>query len=371
MKDMELTTFSELGLNADLLKALAAEGYTVPTPIQAQAIPSVLAGRDLLRHRADGHRQDRGVRAADPAAPRRQPPAGAAQPARVLVCRRRASSRRRSPSSFKTYGRHTGLTRRRRSTAASRTGRRRPPLARGVDILVATPGRLIDHLDAALVVLDGVEILVLDEADQMLDMGFIQRHSAHRAEAAAARARASSSRRPCRATSARSPTSCCAIPSASPSTPVATTVDNVSQRVIFVEPRRQARAAGRAAARSGDDARPRLHAHQARRGSALRAARGGRHRRRRHPRQQDPGRSASGRSRTSAPGASRGARRDRHRRARHRRRRRHARRQLRPARTSPRATCTASAAPRARAPRASPSRSAGARSASFCATSSG
>ena len=78
-KTNQLTNFSDLGLAAPILKALQDEGYTVPTPIQAKAIPGVLAGRDLLGHRPDRHRQDRRLRPADPAPPGRRPPARAAQ----------------------------------------------------------------------------------------------------------------------------------------------------------------------------------------------------------------------------------------------------------------------------------------------------
>ena len=168
-----MTTFSQLGLNAHLLKALDAEGYTIPTPIQSQAIPSVLAGKDLLGIAQTGTGKTAAFAlpilhrlAAD-----RRP--ALRQGARVLVLSPTRELAAQIAESFKTYGRHTGLT-----VAAMYGGVAFRPqvnaVSRGVDVLVATPGRLIDHLTQRSVVLSGTEVLVLDEADQMLDMGFIR-----------------------------------------------------------------------------------------------------------------------------------------------------------------------------------------------------
>ncbi len=173
MKELQLTTFSELGLNADLLKALASEGYTVPTPIQVQAIPSVLAGKDLMGIAQTGTGKTAAF--ALPilhrlAADRRRP---LRLGTRVLVLSPTRELAVQIAQSFKVYGRHTNLT-----VALMYGGVAHRPqvmaMRNGVDVLVATPGRLIQHLDERSVVLSGTEIIVLDEADQMLDMGFIR-----------------------------------------------------------------------------------------------------------------------------------------------------------------------------------------------------
>jgi len=178
MKDIHLTTetttpsFTELALDPALLKALEAEGYTNPTPIQAQAIPGVMAGRDLMGIAQTGTGKTAAFAlpilhrlAAD-----RRPPLRCGARALILSPTRELATQ--IAESFRTYGRHTGL-----SVAVMFGGMPFRPqvnaMARGVDILVATPGRLIDHLDQRSVNLSGTEILVLDEADQMLDMGFI------------------------------------------------------------------------------------------------------------------------------------------------------------------------------------------------------
>ncbi len=238
MKDMELTTFSELGLNADLLKALAAEGYTVPTPIQAQAIPSVIAGRDLM-----GIAQTGTGKTAAFALPILHRLAASRRPAprhhaRVLVLSPTRELAAQIADSFKTYGRHTGLT-----VAVMYGGVAHRPqataMSRGVDVLVATPGRLIDHLDQRSVVLSGTEILVLDEADQMLDMGFIRPIRQIVAKL--------SQRRQSLFFSATMPKEIGALaaellhdPVRVSVAPVATTVDRVRQSVIHIEPQKKA-----------------------------------------------------------------------------------------------------------------------------------
>jgi ATP-dependent RNA helicase RhlE len=167
-----LTQFTDLGLAKPLLKALADEGYATPTPIQAQAIPGVMSGRDLLGIAQTGtgktaafalpilHRLAENRKPA----PRRS--------ARVLVLAPTRELATQIGESFKTYGKHLGV-----SVAVVfggvKYGGQMRALAPGVDVLVATPGRLLDHLGEKSITLDGVEILVLDEADQMLDMGFI------------------------------------------------------------------------------------------------------------------------------------------------------------------------------------------------------
>jgi len=168
-----LTQFIDLGLAKPLLKALADEGYQTPTPIQAQAIPGVLAGRDLLGIAQTGTGKTAAF--ALPilhrlAADRRQPPR---RSARVLVLSPTRELATQIGESFRTYGRHLGVT-----VAVVfggvKYGAQMRALAPGIDVLVATPGRLLDHLQEKTINLDGIETFVLDEADQMLDMGFIQ-----------------------------------------------------------------------------------------------------------------------------------------------------------------------------------------------------
>ncbi len=168
-----MTTFSELGLDAKLLRALDAEGYETPTPIQAQAIPSVMAGKDLL-----GIAQTGTGKTAAFALPILHRLMADKKPAlrrgaRVLVLSPTRELASQIAESFRVYGRETNM---RVAVIFGGVGHRQQIVAmdRGVDILVATPGRLQDHLDSRTVVLSGTEILVLDEADQMLDMGFIQ-----------------------------------------------------------------------------------------------------------------------------------------------------------------------------------------------------
>ena len=167
-----MTQFNELGLAKPLLKALAEEGYTQPTPIQIQAIPSVLGGRDLLGVAQTGTGKTAAFAlpilhrlAADPRpAPRRG--------CRVLVLAPTRELASQIAESFRTYGRHLGM-----SVAVVFGGVKYGPqiraLAAGVDVLVATPGRLIDHINEKVANLSATEVLVLDEADQMLDLGFL------------------------------------------------------------------------------------------------------------------------------------------------------------------------------------------------------
>jgi len=164
--------FSELGLAADLLRALDEAGYTEPTPVQQQSIPLVLEGRDLLAAAQTGT----GKTAAF-ALPMLQrlnvgkPVEGRAVRALILVPTRELAAQ--VGEAFRAYGRHLPL----RSAVVFGGVGINPQidlLRRGVDVLVATPGRLLDHLQQRTVDLSRVEILVLDEADRMLDMGFIR-----------------------------------------------------------------------------------------------------------------------------------------------------------------------------------------------------
>jgi ATP-dependent RNA helicase RhlE len=167
-----LPNFSELGLSAPLLHALSTEGYSDPTPIQAQAIPLVLAGRDLC-----GIAQTGTGKTAAFALPILQrlsatPHRPAAQTCRTLVLSPTRELASQIAEGFRAYGAKLPL-----STAVVfggvAIGQQRRQLARGVDILVATPGRLLDLIDSGSLSLSRVETLVLDEADRMLDLGFI------------------------------------------------------------------------------------------------------------------------------------------------------------------------------------------------------
>ncbi|TFH86759.1 DEAD/DEAH box helicase [Billgrantia azerbaijanica] len=164
-------TFSDLGLRAELLRAIEAQGYTTPTPIQRQAIPAVLTGGDLLASAQTGTGKTAGFtlpmlqRLADGRRPgKRQVRALVLTPTRELAAQ--------VGESVTDYGRHLTL----RSHVIFGGVGQQPQvdaIRPGLDILVATPGRLLDLHQQGHVDLSAVEILVLDEADRMLDMGFI------------------------------------------------------------------------------------------------------------------------------------------------------------------------------------------------------
>ena len=209
-----MTAFEKLGLAENLLRAVRAEDYHTPTPIQDQAIPVLLTGRDLMgcaqtgtgktaafalptlqrlcesyaknvqpaaaepndaaqftpdAARHNGHsRESRGRNARHPASQRGR----TARPIRSLILAPTRELAAQIGASFATYGRHSGL----RFTVVYGGVGQGPQvraLRDGVDILVATPGRLLDLMDQGYIDLRKVEILILDEADQMLDMGFI------------------------------------------------------------------------------------------------------------------------------------------------------------------------------------------------------
>ncbi|MGD9739523.1 MAG: DEAD/DEAH box helicase [Bauldia sp.] len=159
-------------MHEPILKALAQERHVTPTPIQAQAIPHVLAGRDLL-----GIAQTGTGKTAAFALPILSRLATAPRPlvaksARILVLSPTRELSNQIGERFQAYGRHLDLTTAVVIGGVSMRAQIRA-LARGVDVLIATPGRLVDHMKTGSVRLDAVEILVLDEADRMLDMGFI------------------------------------------------------------------------------------------------------------------------------------------------------------------------------------------------------
>jgi ATP-dependent RNA helicase RhlE len=158
--------FSKLGLSPKVVEGVLAAGYTDPTPIQLRAIPIVLSGRDLI-----GSAQTGTGKTAAFALPilSRLEQRGAL---RALVLEPTRELAAQVETAIRDYGRFTNL----RTTVVfggTGYGRQDETLRKGVDILVATPGRLLDQMQRGMVRLDRVEILVLDEADRMLDMGFL------------------------------------------------------------------------------------------------------------------------------------------------------------------------------------------------------
>ena len=171
-------SFSQLGLSEALVRAVTEHGYTQPTPVQAQAIPAVLAGGDLLAGAQTGTGKTAGfvlpmlqrLAAAGSAA---NAPHHGVKPIRALILTPTRELAAQVEESVRTYGKYSRLN----SLVVYGGVGIHPQIAalkRGVDILVATPGRLLDHQSQGTVNLRHVEILVLDEADRMLDMGFIR-----------------------------------------------------------------------------------------------------------------------------------------------------------------------------------------------------
>lgn len=163
--------FTDLKLRAEILRAIAEQGYDTPTPIQAQAIPVVLSGRDLMAAAQTGTGKTAGFTLPILQLMSSRPASSHARP-RVLVLTPTRELAAQVEESVRLYGAHLAL-----KSAVIFGGVSMGPqikvLKNGVDILVATPGRLLDHLSQRNADLSGVEILVLDEADRMLDMGFL------------------------------------------------------------------------------------------------------------------------------------------------------------------------------------------------------
>ena len=167
-----MNDFNSLGLDARLLKALAQEGYETPTPIQSQAIPHVLAGKDLL-----GIAQTGTGKTASFALPILQRLAAdkrtaAPKSARALILSPTRELAAQIADNFRAYGRFMNFNITTVFGGVSEYAQKQT-MARGIDILVATPGRLLDLVNQRAVDLTKSEIFVLDEADRMLDMGFI------------------------------------------------------------------------------------------------------------------------------------------------------------------------------------------------------
>jgi superfamily II DNA/RNA helicase len=163
-------TFDVLGLSSNVLKAVADAGYQKPTPIQAQAIPYVLMGRDILGSAQTGTGKTASFTLpmidilAQGRARARMPRSLILTPTRELAAQ--------IAENFQIYGKYNKLTMALLIGGES-FGPQVEKLDRGVDVLIATPGRLIDHYERGRILLTDVKILVIDEADRMLDMGFI------------------------------------------------------------------------------------------------------------------------------------------------------------------------------------------------------
>ena len=167
-------SFKELGLSAELLRAVSEQGYSEPTPVQRQAIPIILQGRDLLAGAQTGTGKTAGFTLPMLQLLTDKPSLSTrGRPVRALILVPTRELAAQVEQSVLTYGKHLPL-----KSAVVFGGVKINPqiqkLRNGVDILVATPGRLLDHVSQRTVDLSKVEILVLDEADRMLDMGFIR-----------------------------------------------------------------------------------------------------------------------------------------------------------------------------------------------------
>ena len=167
---METKTFAELGLSAKVQQAIEAAGYTIPTPIQAAAIPVAVSGRDVLGIAQTGTGKTASF--VLPMISRLETGRARARMPRSLILAPTRELAAQVAQSFEKYGVNHKLDLALLIGGVSMDDQTRK-LDRGVDVLIATPGRLLDHFQRGRVMLMGVEILVIDEADRMLDMGFI------------------------------------------------------------------------------------------------------------------------------------------------------------------------------------------------------
>lgn len=164
-------TFQSLGLIDPLLKAVTEQGYTTPTPIQAQAIPDILKGQDMLAGAQTGTGKTAGftlplLQILSQNRPKKRTP-------RALILTPTRELAAQVGESVATYGKYLSL----KSTiifGGVKIGPQISALQGGVDILIATPGRLLDHVEQKTLDLSKIELFILDEADRMLDMGFIK-----------------------------------------------------------------------------------------------------------------------------------------------------------------------------------------------------
>ena len=163
-------SFDELGLSEEVLKAVSDAGYTEPTPIQEKAIPTVLMGRDILgcAQTGTGKTASFTLPMIDILANGR----GRARMPRTLILEPTRELAAQVAENFDTYGKYNKLSKA-LIIGGSSMAEQSKLLDRGVDVLIATPGRLLDLFDRGGLLLSDVKILVIDEADRMLDMGFI------------------------------------------------------------------------------------------------------------------------------------------------------------------------------------------------------
>ena len=165
-------SFENLGLLPELLLAISEQGYTEPTPIQSQAIPLILSGKDVMGGAQTGTGKTAGFTLPLLQRLNANPIKNGQRPIRALILTPTRELAAQIDKSVETYGRHLSL----QSMVIFGGVKINPQidkLRQSVDILVATPGRLLDHVERKTVNLSHIEILVLDEADRMLDMGFI------------------------------------------------------------------------------------------------------------------------------------------------------------------------------------------------------
>ena len=168
--DTPTVSFADLGLSETLLKAIVEVGYTTPTPIQAQAIPPALMTRDVIGIAQTGTGKTASFTL--PLLEILQAGRSKARMPRALVLSPTRELAAQIQENFVAYGKYTGLTSA-LLVGGDAMGEQTSLLERGVDVLIATPGRLLDHFGRGRVLLTAVKILVIDEADRMLDMGFI------------------------------------------------------------------------------------------------------------------------------------------------------------------------------------------------------
>ncbi|MDQ2826088.1 MAG: DEAD/DEAH box helicase [Actinomycetota bacterium] len=166
----DTTTFADLGLRPELLAALAGLGYEEPTPIQRGTIPPLVEGRDLLGQAATGTGKTAAF--ALPLLQRLAPEGRGKRPSALVLVPTRELAIQVSEAVHR-YGRELGA-RVLPIYGGQPIGRQLGALDRGVDVVVATPGRALDHIGRGTLALDGLKVVVLDEADEMLDMGFAE-----------------------------------------------------------------------------------------------------------------------------------------------------------------------------------------------------
>jgi superfamily II DNA/RNA helicase len=170
MSEPEITSFSELGLSEKVLKAVTGAGYSVPTPIQAKAIPHVLARKDVLGIAQTGTGKTAAFTL--PMLTLLEQGRARARMPRTLILEPTRELAAQVEENFMKYGAEHKLNVALLIGGVS-FGDQDMKITRGVDVLIATPGRLLDHFERGKLLMTGIEVLVIDEADRMLDMGFI------------------------------------------------------------------------------------------------------------------------------------------------------------------------------------------------------